>query len=297
MKILISGGTGLVGKKLIEKLKEKGHSVNILVRRKTTKTNEFYWNVEKQEIDEKAFENIDVIIHLAGANIGKKWTPKYRKQIYLSRIDSANLLRNQCKKLGVHLKSFISAGGINYYGTFTSNAILTEESPMLHQDFLSDVCQKWEDSAYQFSTIADRVVMLRTSPVFAKQGGFYEPIKKIADFHLSSGLGTGKQWFNWIHIDDLVNMYIFAVENNNANGNFNAVADDIPTNKDFMKAVAKSRGKLFIPINVPAFMLKLVLGQMSEMLLKGTRVSNEKIKSLGFDFAYKSLEETLKNGN
>ncbi|MBS9766595.1 MAG: TIGR01777 family oxidoreductase [Flavobacteriaceae bacterium] len=297
MKILISGGTGLVGKKLVAELHKKGHSVNILVRRKTTKTNEFYWNIEQQEIDEKAFDNIDAIIHLAGANIGKKWTSKYQKQIYSSRINSANLLHNQCEKLGVHLKSFISAGGINYYGTFTSNAILTEESSVLHQDFLSDVCQKWEDSAYQFSTIADRVVVLRTSPVLAKQGGFYEPIKNMADFHLSSGLGSGKQWFNWIHIDDLVNMYLFAVENDKMKGSFNAVADDIPTNKDFMKAVAKSRAKWFFPINVPAFLLKLVLGKMSEMLLKGTRVSNEKIKPLGFDFTYNTLEETLKNGN
>lgn len=297
MKILITGGTGLVGRQLVKKLRESGHIVHILTRHKPTQKGEFYWNVAKGQIDEKAFEGIDSIIHLAGANIGKMWTNKHKKAIYKSRIDTANFLFEKCSELEIELKSFISASGVNYYGTFTSDRILHEESEVLHDDFLSDVCVKWEQAAWQFEGLAERVIVLRTAPVLSPKGGAYEPIKRIANLNLSSGLGSGKQWFNWIHIDDLVAMYQFALENIDVVGAINAVASEIPTNREFMKEVAKCRGKFFIPINVPSILLKLVLGDMSNMLLKGTRVSNHKIKSLGFDFKFHSLHDALENVN
>lgn len=294
MKILITGGTGLIGKALVEKLKEKGHTANVLVRNKTKNENEFFWNYQNKEIEEKAFEDVDSIIHLAGASIGKRWTNQYKKEIISTRVDSANFLFEKCEALEIHLKSFISASGINYYGTFTSDKILTENDGVLHQDFLSEVCEKWEDSAQKFEKISERTVVLRTSPVLSEHGGSFEQLKIIADYNLASGIGSGKQFFNWIHLDDMVNMYVFALENPQINGIYNAVADDIRTNREFMRVLAKANNKFFIPLNVPTFLMKLVLGEMSEMILEGTRVSNKKIKSQGFDFKYSDLDVTLK---
>lgn len=295
MKILITGGTGLVGTALVKKLRQNGHNVNVLVRKPSDNPEEFFWNYKTNEIDDKALENIDSIIHLAGANIGKRWTKNYKKEIIASRVDSANFLKKKCLERGIRLKSFISASGVNFYGTFTSNTILNEENGVLHHDFLSDVCQKWEVAACEFSEISQRIVILRTAPVLSKKGGSFEQLKKISDMHLASGIGSGKQWFGWIHLDDMVNMYANALENSEINGAYNAVADEIPTNKNFMKLLAKANGKMFLPINVPAFLLKIVLGEMSEIILEGTRTSNEKIKKTGFEFQFPNLDLALVN--
>ena len=293
MNILITGGTGLVGQSLVEKLKAKNHTVRILSRSKSEQKNEFYWNVAEKVIDDKAFDNLDCIIHLAGANISERWTNDYKKELYSSRIDTANLLLEYCQKKEIHLKSFISASGINYYGTFTSDQILTENSGIVQNDFLANLCEDWEKAADQFSEIADRIVCLRTAVVLSKDGGAFPMLKKTVDLNIGSGVGTGEQWMNWIHIDDLVNMFVMTVEHAEINGKFNAVADEIPTNKIFMKKLANAAKKIFLPFNVPAFVLKSVFGEMSSIILKGTRADNQKIKSQGFDFKYAKLEEAF----
>ena len=295
MNILITGGSGLVGKYLAKELRARKHEVRILSRSKSEKPFEFYWNLDEKIIDERAFENIDSIIHLAGATVSKKWTEDYKKELYSSRIDAANLLLDYCKKKNIHLKSFISASGINYYGTFTSDQILEENSGILHHDFLADLSVEWEKAAEKFQEISDRVICLRTAVVLAKNGGAFEPLKKLTDLNIGSAVGSGKQWMNWIHIEDLVNMYIFAVENPDLNGSFNAVADEVPTNSDFMKTLAKVSNKFFLPINVPAFVLKSIFGEMSEIILEGTRASNKKIKSKGFDFKYAQLKKAFES--
>lgn len=295
MNILITGGTGLVGSSLVKKLQEHQHTVRILTRSKSEEENEFYWNVAEKEIDEKAFENLDCIIHLAGANISERWTNDYKKELFSSRIDSANLLFDYCVKNGIHLKSFISASGINYYGTFTSDQILTEESEIVKNDFLAKLCDEWENAADQFSKIADRIVCLRTAVVLSKSGGAFPLLKKTVALNIGSAVGTGQQWMNWIHIDDLVNLYVTAVENLAMNGKYNAVADEIPTNKDFMKNLAKVCDKFFLPFNVPPFVMKSIFGEMSSIILEGTRADNKKIKSLGFDFKYSDLDKAFKN--
>ncbi|MDQ0477681.1 MULTISPECIES: TIGR01777 family oxidoreductase [Chryseobacterium] len=294
MNILITGGTGLVGKALVKKLEAHQHSVRILSRSKSNEKNEFYWNVAKKEIDEKAFENLDCIIHLAGANISERWTADYKKEMHSSRIDSANLLFDYCRKKKIHLKSFISASGINYYGTFTSDQILTENSGIVKTDFLTKLCEDWEKAADQFSEISDRVVCLRTAMVLSKEGGAFPMLKKTVDLNVGSAVGSGKQWMNWIHIDDLVNMYVTAVENSAINGKYNAVADETITNIDFMKKLAKASDKFFLPLNVPSFVLKTVFGEMSSIILEGSRADNKKIKSHGFDFKYSHLDDAFK---
>lgn len=295
MNILITGGTGLIGKSLVKKLKEQNHNVKILTRKKTENPEEFYWNPEEKFIDEKAFENLDSIIHLSGANISERWTESYKKQLFSSRIDSANLLKEYCKKRNIHLKSFISASGINYYGTFTSDQVLDENSGILKHDFLAKLCVEWEKAAEDFSEISDRIVCLRTSMVLAKNGGAFPMLKKTVDFNIGSAVGSGKQWMNWIHVEDLVNMYIFVLENSELNGKFNAVADEIPTNEMFMKTLAKVSKKFFLPINVPSFVMKLAFGEMSSIILEGTRASNEKIKSNGFEFKYDKVKKAFED--
>ncbi|QOW09249.1 TIGR01777 family protein [Kaistella flava (ex Peng et al. 2021)] len=295
MNILITGGTGLVGSSLVKKLQEHQHIVRILTRSKSEEENEFYWNVAEKEIDDKAFENLDCIIHLAGANISERWTDDYKKELYSSRIDSANLLFDYCGKKAIHLKSFISSSGINYYGTFTSDQILTEESGIVHNDFLAKLCDQWENAADQFSKISDRVVCLRTAVVLSKKGGAFPMLKKTVDLNIASGVGSGKQWMNWIHIDDLVNIYVTAVENSAMNGKYNAVADEVPTNKEFMKKLAKAANKFFLPFNVPIYIMKSIFGEMSSIILEGTRADNKKIKSQGFDFKYAELDKAFKN--
>ena len=293
MNILITGGTGLVGKALTKKLREKGHSVRFLSRKPAS--DEFYWNVKEQKIDDAAFENLNCIIHLAGAIISERWTDEYKKEMFASRVDAAKLLKDYCLKNKVHLDSFISASGINYYGTFSSDEILDEKSGVKKADFLAKLCVDWEKAAEDFSGISDRVVCLRTAMVLAKDGGAFPLLEKTVALNIGSAVGAGKQWMNWIHLEDMVNMYVFAVENAEVNGKFNAVADEIPTNEEFMKKLAKSKGKFFLPVNVPAFVLQTALGEMSSIILEGTRASNKKIKSLGFDFKYSSIDEAFKN--
>lgn len=293
MKILITGATGLIGKNLVKKLLEKGHSVNILVRKKSNNPNEFLWNNNEDYIDDEAFTNIECIIHLAGATIAKRWTQEYKKVLYSSRIDTANLLKKYVEKHQLNLKSFISASGVNYYGTFTSNEILTEDSPIKKLDFLASLCKDWEDAAYQFSDVSERVVCLRTAPVLAKESGTFASLKKITNFNLASPIGSGDQWMNWIHIDDLIEMYIMAVENPEMNGSYNAAADEIPSNKNFMKELARKLKKLFLPIPIPEFLIKIILGEMSTIILEGSRVGNQKIKALGFEYKFPLLNETF----
>ncbi|SFI62119.1 hypothetical protein SAMN05421638_0305 [Kaistella treverensis] len=293
MNILITGGTGLIGKALTENLQQKGHTVRVLSRK--PEGDEFYWNLKEKKIDDAAFENLDCIIHLAGATISQRWTDDYRKEMFASRVNAAKLLKDYCLKNNVHLDSFISASGINYYGTLTSDEILDEKSGVIKADFLAKLCVDWEKSADDFSDISDRVVCLRTAMVLAKHGGAFPLLGKTVALNIGSAVGSGNQWMNWIHLDDLVKMYVFAVENPEVNGKFNAVADDIPTNKEFMKNLAKMQVKFFLPLNVPAFVLQTVLGDMSSIILEGTRASNKKIKSLGFDFKYSALKEAFKS--
>lgn len=295
MNILVTGGRGLVGKSLVKKLRADNHEVRILSRKKTDKTDEFYWSIDEKYIDEKAFENLDSIIHLAGANISQRWSDTYKKELFSSRIDSAALLLEYCVKKNIKLKSFISASGINYYGTFTSQQILDENSGIVERDFLAKLCEEWEMAADNFSSLAERTVCLRTAMVLAEKGGAFPLLQKTVDFNIGSAVGSGKQWMNWIHLDDMVDMYIFALENSNVEGKYNALADETPTNEQFMKTLAKVSKKLFLPVNVPAVMMKLVFGEMSSIILEGTRALNDKIKAAGFTFKYNQLEAAVQN--
>lgn len=292
MTVLISGATGLVGQKLTIELKAKGYTVKILSRKKDE--NSFYWNLNENYINPKAFENLDAIIHLAGAPISKKWTKDYKKELYESRIKTGDLLFKYAKKYSPDLKTFITASGTNYYGTITSDKIFTENDKN-GDDFLGQLCLDWENVAFQFQKLGTKVVALRTAAVLAQNSGMLKEFKPLAKWNLASPLGSGKQILPWIHLDDLVEMYIYTLENENLKGAYNAAAPEILNNKKFTQTLVNVMGKsIFLP-NVPAFALKLILGEMSSIALEGSAISAQKIQDAGFQFKFPELNSALKN--
>lgn len=293
--ILITGGNGLIGRHLSDFLDKAGYQVNLLVRSIDSKSSfkQFNWNVNESKIDPAAFENIDYIIHLAGANIGeKRWTWKRKQEIIDSRVKSGNLLFETIKNLGVKPKAIISSSAVGYYGTITIKIIFREKDPA-GNDFLGSVCQQWENSIDRFEELGIRVVKLRTAVVLTSQGGALEKMLLPVKMGVGAALGTGYQFMPWIHIDDLCSIYLKAIEDNEMAGAFNAVAPEHVTNKEFTRLLCKTLHRTYWAPNVPAFVLKLIFGEMADILLKGSRVSSEKIINAGFNFKYSGLQQSL----
>ena len=288
-KIVITGGTGLVGKRLTALLIERKHEVRILSRNPKDK-NEFKWDVSKGFVDEKAIENIDYIIHLAGAGIAdKRWTKERKEVIVNSRVATANLLFNKIKEQKIALKGFISASGSNYYGAQTTEKIYKESAPV-GTDFLGEVCRKWEAAAHQFKDLNIPVTILRTGVVLSKTGGALEKMRTP----IVSPLGSGNQYMAWIHIDDLCEIYIKAVEGV-LTGVYNTVSPESHTSKTFSKTLARAIKRPYLPIAVPGFLLKLVFGELAIILLEGSRLSSGKIEKKGFVFKYIELKRALES--
>ncbi|WP_417785321.1 TIGR01777 family oxidoreductase [Tenacibaculum sp.] len=288
--ILITGGTGLIGKELTKKLTSKGYVVNILTR-SPKKNNEFRWNVKESFIDKDAFTNVEYIIHLAGAGIAdKRWTNERKKELIDSRVKTTTLLFNKVQEYQIPLKKFISASGIGYYGAITSDKIFTENDKP-ENDFISKICMKWEAATRQFQQIGVPITILRTGVVLSKNGG---ALQKMNTPLFLSALGNGKQYMPWIHIDDLCRLYIKAIEDNNFSGVYNAVAPEYQTNESFTKLLGKVINKPVLPMNAPSFILKTALGEMAYILLKGSRVSSKKTNST-YNFIFPSLKTALTN--
>lgn len=287
-KILITGGTGLVGKHLQKVLKKNNYEVSILTRT-PKKSNEFRWNIKEKYIDEKAFKNITHIIHLAGAGIAdKRWSKNRKLELINSRVQSANLLFEYCKKLNIQLEGFISASGIGYYGAITSQSTFKETDPP-ENDFISKICVEWEKAALQFKSLKTPVTILRTGIVLSKTGGALE---KINTPLFLAKLGTGKQYMPWIHIDDLCSLYMKSIDNNSFRGIFNASAPEHHTNTSFTKTLAKVTRKLLLPFSIPSFILNLVLGELSGILLKGSKISTKKTSQF-YSFKFEKLNNAL----
>lgn len=288
-RILITGGTGLVGKKLSQMLIAKNHEVLILSRTPKNK-NEFKWDVSNNYIDEKALLNTDYIIHLAGAGIAdERWTAKRKQLIIDSRVSTANLLFAKVKEHKIKLKGFISASGIGYYGAQTSETIF-KETAKAGKDYLGQVCDKWEQAASQFSKENIPVTILRTGIVLAKKGGALDKMRTP----IISPLGSGKQYLAWIHIDDLCEIFIQSVDDN-LTGIFNAVAPEHHTSITFSKTLAKSIKRPYVGFGIPSLMLKILFGELAVILLKGSRISAKKIEKNGFSFQFKTLKKALNN--
>lgn len=297
--VLITGANGLVAQELSKKL-EKEYTVRFLTRQKK-RANDYEWNIKEGTIDESVFDNISHVIHLAGANISeKRWTDERKKELISSRVDSADLILKTLQKKNIKLKSFISASGINYYGTETTEKIFTEnDSP--GNDFLSEVVVLWERATDDFKqqNIAERVVKIRTAVVLSEKEGALKKMIPTIKMGIGSPLGSGKQYMPWIHIKDICSIYEFALKNSEFEGAFNATSPEHTTNENLTKKIAEVLKKpLFMP-NVPSFVLKLLFGELSVAVLEGSRASSEKIQKAGFQFEFPdlkiALEDLLKN--
>lgn len=292
-KILIARGTGFVGKALIKHLVNCGYMVNVLTRRNKISSMEniryFEWDIKKGFIDEKAFEGVSKIINLTGANITeKRWTEKRKVEIIESRTKAIDLLFTYVKTRNFSIDIFISSSAVGYYGAITTDEIFTEKSNN-GSDFLASVCRKWEKTALQFDSLGVATVILRKGVVLGRDGGMYQKLAPLAKLGINTSLGNGRQYLPWIDIRDLVRLYEFILKTDELSGVFNAVSSEHIMMNDFSKTLLQLFGKTSFLPNVPAFLVRLFLGEMSVMLLKGSRVSNYKIKQTGFKFEYSFL--------
>lgn len=296
--VLISGGSGFIGRNLTTLLLAKGYSVSILSRsEKQNKGDVFYykWDVAKQTIDEEAILKADYIIHLAGENIAeKRWTAKRKAAIIDSREKSTQLLYSVLKKHYKKLDAFVSASAVGIYGAVNGEEICTEDMKPAN-DFLGYTCQKWEDSIDFIENLNIRTVKIRTGLVLGNNDGFLKKLIPLFKYRLGSALGSGKQYMPWIHVDDLCAIYLKAISDASMEGPYNAAICDNTTNTVFSKTLARVFGySIWLP-NVPAFVLKLVMGEMAKIVLTGRRVSSDKIEQTGFKFKFNNLEEALRN--
>jgi uncharacterized protein (TIGR01777 family) len=302
--VLITGGTGLVGKELTKKLLEKGYEVIVLTRKlpadnSIVKEGISYavWNIEKQAIDIAAVQKADHIIHLAGAGVvDKKWTEAYKKEIQDSRTKSSGLIINTLKNNANKVRSIVSASAIGWYGPDKADGKAFVETDPADNSFLGETCRLWEESIQPAEQLGKRVVKLRTGIVLNNEGGALLEFKKPLQLGVASILGNGEQVVSWIHIDDLCQLYIDAIMNEQLHGVYNAVAPNPVTNKVLTLTLAKEmRGKLFIPVHVPEFVLKIMLGDRSIEVLKSATVSSDKIQQTGFTFIYPTLGLALED--
>ena len=302
MKIAITGATGLIGKKLCGILSIQGHSLTILSRNPAkakaivTGASEYVeWDYRNPGSWQYALEGVDSVIHLAGTNIfGKRWSASFKKEIMDSRKISTQNIVNALSNLKLKPKSLICASGINYYGD-SGNKLLNEESDP-GDDFLARVCIEWESEAGKASLLGIRVVNIRTGIVLDKNGGALARMMLPYKLFIGGPIGSGRQWFPWIHIDDLVNLYLFAVKDGSLNGGINGTAPSPVTMGTFAKSLGKvlHRPSLF---KVPAFVLRIVIGESSEAITASVKAAPSKLFEEGreFNFKFKDLDKALED--
>lgn len=296
MTLLITGATGLVGQELMRFVLQQGHKVNYLTTSKSkvksqSNVNGFYWNPDTGEIDLKAFEAVEVIVHLAGATISKKWTPSYKEELLNSRVKSSQLLFSSLEKINHEVKQIISASAIGGYES-SYDKIYHEDDPINEPEFLGEIVRKWEEHVDVFSKLGVKVTKVRIGIVLSKNGGAFVELIKPIKLGIGSALGTGNQYQSWIHIDDLISIFYYLISNQ-LEGVFNGVAPYPVTNKEMLRTMAKALHKPFFMPNVPTFVLKLILGEMHQIITSSQHVSCMKLLDRGFQFKYASLDKAL----
>lgn len=295
-KILITGASGLVGTRLTELLLQKEYRVSHLSRSERPGiVPSFVWDIRKGELDLRAFASVNTIVHLAGVGVAdKRWNFERKKEILNSRVQSTALLYEHLKKEKHQIKTIVAASAIGYYGFGLKDEIFLEESRP-GSDFLAQVTAQWESEVNKISTLGIRVIKLRIGIVLSEKGGALAEIAKPIRYGLGAPLGSGKQYLSWIHIDDLCGMFIKAIDDENMNGVYNAVGAGWVTNREMTQAIAQALSKPLVLPSVPEFALRIILGEMADIVLNGSKVSSEKIQQAGFTFNYTSLNEALTN--
>lgn len=299
-QIIITGATGLIGKKLSKALSDRGDEITVFSRNTNTAKKKLpflksfvEWNYEKPEEWKSHLDGKDAIVHLAGVNLfSKRWNKDFKKIIISSRQVSTNNLVSALAECHKKPEVFISASAVGYYGD-GGEKILTEDSKK-GNDFLAEVCEDWERESRNAGNFGIRNVQVRTGIVLSPEDGALKEMLLPFKLFIGGPLGNGKQWFPWIHIEDIINIYIHAIDNENISGPVNAASPNIVRMKEFAKTLGKvlKRPSLF---PVPEFVLRIVVGEVAETVVSGQRVSVDKLLNSGYDFEIENLEAAIKN--
>ena len=288
----------MIGTQLCRELVQQGFDIIVLTRKARPSANGIRykeWDPQKGSIDETAIAEADHIIHLAGANVGeKRWTKKRKQEIVDSRIKSGELLVKAIQSIPNKIKTIVSASAIGWYGpdAAADHKAFVETDPA-DNSFLGATCQKWENAIRPVESLGKRLVIFRTGIVLSNQGGAYPELKKSFRFRVAAIVGSGRQVISWIHIDDLVQLYIRAIKMETIAGIYNAVSPGPVTNSAFMQTIGAVKEKKYICIHIPSFALKIALGEMSIEVLKSATVSADKILATGYHFLYPAIEEAI----
>ncbi len=299
MSVLITGATGLIGKAVTQKFRERNIEVHYLTTRKSKVTNEegvkgFYWNPGKGEIDIRCFDGVTAVINLAGATVSQRWTKANKKKILCSRLDSLQTLRKAIEALDTkNIRSFVSASAIGIYPN-SLDRYYTEDIADVDESFLGEVVSKWEQEINEFSKFSFSVAAIRIGLVLSADGGALPAMAKPIKSYVGAAFGSGEQWQSWIHIDDLARQFLFVIEQE-LEGTFNGVAPNPVTNSKLIKEIAALLNRPLLLPNIPQGIMQLLLGEMSYLLFASQRVSSKKLEEEGFEFYYKNICNALRS--
>lgn len=296
--VLITGGTGTIGRRLTHLLQQQGYIVTYLSRAATqaphVKT--YQWDVKRSHIDPQAIQSADHIVHLAGAGIAdERWTDARKDEIVSSRTESTELLARALAKNLHKVKSFIASSAIGYYGGDTGDRPLTETSSG-GSDFLAQVTRAWERSEDQVAALGIRTVKFRTGVVLTMAGGALPKLAQPVRLGAGAAIGSGQQYISWIHLDDLCQLYLQAIKNESWQGVYNAVAPTPVTNETLTRAIAKVLNRPMVLPNIPNFVIKLMFGELSITVTGGNYVLNKRVtEETDFQYQYGDLTKALEN--
>jgi uncharacterized protein (TIGR01777 family) len=294
--VLIAGGSGFIGKHLYMALYKAGYNVYILSRNKKlcTRKDFIFWNPDKGEINLESSMTFDGIINLCGAGIAsKKWSSERKKELIQSRTIPAAFLSQLITEGKLNTTVYIGASAIGIYGHRPGKSPCLESDDIQSAAFLSDCCQQWESAHIDVSSTI-RKVIIRVGLVLATSGGLLEQYKPLLSLRVAPYFGGGNPMMSWIEVNDLCQMFLFALENKQVEGIYNGVADNPVNSKTFASALIKTSGKKGITRRIPNFAIKWMMGEMSALMLESQHVSNQKIKKAGFRFVHKEIFETLR---
>ncbi len=292
--VLLAGGSGLVGSRLTELLHLRGYSVRLLSR-SPKGPQQFAWDPEKGTIDDAALQEVDYVINLAGAGIAdKRWTDDRKQEIIDSRVKSARLLRDSFERLNIRPKAYLAASAIGYYGN-SGERRMREIDPPVEDSFMVQCCQAWENASDEVAALGIRTVKFRIGVVLAKEGGALLEFIKPLQFGLGTYFADGRAWYSWIHRNDLCRAFLWAMENEAVVDVYNVVAPQPERNKVLVEKAAHAMGKKALIVPVPAFTLRLALGEMSSVVLNSNLISDDKIRAAGFVFEYPELSGALQH--
>ncbi|RZO97795.1 MAG: TIGR01777 family protein [Flavobacteriales bacterium] len=296
MKILITGATGLIGKKLTSDLLSKGYSVNYLTTRNSqikssNKINGYYWNPEKEIIDLECFKDVDTIINLAGSNIAKRWSRSNKLKILKSRTQSLNLLKDSILKNNLNIKKIISASAIGIYPS-SFDRVYTENTNLISSSFLGKVVREWELAVNSFNDLKIEIAIVRIGLVLSKDGGILSKSLFPIKFGVGSFFGSGMQWQSWIHIQDISNIFCHILKNDLV-GIFNGTSPNPITNKDFTIKLSKFLNRPLIFPNLPKWLMSLILGEMHIIIFESQNITCDRLNKTKFKFKFDDFDHAI----